>query len=71
MGAVSKMYTPDTLAVMAIKAGNDILLMPSDLEVAVNGIISAVKNGEISEKRINESVKRILELKEIRLGDVH
>ena len=71
MGAVSKMYTPDTLAVMAIKAGNDILLMPSDLEVAINGIISAVENGEISEAGIDESVKRILELKEIKLGDVH
>ena len=67
MGAVSKMYTPDVLAVMAIKAGNDILLMPSDLEVAVNGIISAIENGEISEARIDESVKRILELKAERL----
>ena len=28
------------------------------VEVAVNGIISAGENGEISEKRINESVKR-------------
>lgn len=71
MGAVSKMYTADELAVIAVKAGNDILLMPSDLKLAVDGILNAIKNGEITEERIDESVKRILELKSIRLGNVH
>lgn len=75
MGAVTEMYSVDELTVMAIQAGNDILLMPSDLELTVNGILNAIENGEITEKRINESVKRILELKsfrlKLRLEDVH
>lgn len=71
MGAVTEMYSTDELAVMAIKAGNDILLMPADLEIAINGVLKAIENGEISEARIDESVKRILELKEFRLWDVH
>lgn len=67
MGAVSKQYTPDELAVKAIKAGNDILLMPADLKLAINGITKAVESGEITEERINESVRKILEVKEKRL----
>ncbi|MBQ8299048.1 MAG: glycoside hydrolase family 3 protein [Clostridia bacterium] len=67
MGAVSKSYDVDELAVMAVKAGNDILLMPSDLELAVNGIKKAIEEGEITEERINESVRKILEVKEKRL----
>ena len=71
MGAVTEMYSTDELTVMAIKAGNDILLMPADLEIAINGILDAIENSEITEERINESVKRILELKSLRLRDVH
>ena len=75
MGAVSQMYSADELAVIAIHAGNDILLMPSNLELAVDGILNAIEKGEITEERINESVKRILELKsfrlKLRLEDVH
>lgn len=67
MGAVADMYEPGELAVMAVKAGNDILLMPADLEAAVTGLEEAVRNGDITEERINESVKRILELKSERL----
>lgn len=63
MGAVSKLYDADELAVMAVKAGNDILLMPSDLELAVNGIKNAIEEGEITEERIDESVRKILETK--------
>lgn len=67
MGAVSNLYTADELAVMAIKAGNDILLMPADLKLAVDGIRKAVESGEINEERINESVRKILEVKSKRL----
>ena len=67
MGAVSNLYTADELAVMAIKAGNDILLMPADLKLAVDGIRKAVESGEINEERINESVRKIIEVKSKRL----
>ncbi|MBQ9097014.1 MAG: glycoside hydrolase family 3 protein [Clostridia bacterium] len=63
MGAVANMYEPGDLAVKAVKAGVDILLMPMRLRLAAAGIEEAVLNGEISEQRINESVRKILELK--------
>ena len=50
-------------AVDAVKAGNDVLLWPTDLDGAFQGIINAVRRGELTESRINESVRRILEMK--------
>ena len=47
-------------AVDAIKAGNDMLLLPSDLDGAYNGLLNAVRSGEISEKRLDESVLKVL-----------
>jgi beta-N-acetylhexosaminidase len=50
-------------AVDTVKAGNDMLLLFSDLDGAYNGLLDAVRKGEISEKRIDESVLKILEAK--------
>src|SRR5215831_8351228 len=50
-------------AVDAVKAGDDVLLWPTDVDGAVRGIVSAVRSGEIAESRIDASVKRILEMK--------
>jgi beta-N-acetylhexosaminidase len=50
-------------AVDAIKAGADVLMVPSDIEAAFQAILAAVHNSEISESRIDESVRRILEIK--------
>lgn len=63
MAAVTDVYSSDAAAAAAVKAGVDIILMPDDLESAVNGILSAVENGELTEERIDESVKRILTVK--------
>lgn len=63
MGAVSNTYGADRAAVLAFKAGNDILLMPQNFHSAANGILQAVKNGEITEARINESLYRIVKTK--------
>lgn len=63
MGAVADYYTPEEAAVKALLAGNDMILMPTDLDRAYSGILTAVQNGEISEDRIDESVRRILILK--------
>lgn len=49
--------------VETIKAGNDIALQPSDVGAAYNGLLDAVKRGEISRARIDESVRKILEMK--------
>lgn len=63
MEAITKYFSPGEAAVMTIQAGTDIVLMPNDLSDAVNGVLSAVKNGKLSEARINESVYRILHAK--------
>ncbi len=63
MGAVTNVYTNKEIAVMAIKAGNDILLMPKDIEEAANAIMEAVGSGEITQSRIDESVRKILKVK--------
>lgn len=63
MGAISKHYGSAGAAVLAIKAGVDIVLMPSNIRDAVGGVIDAVRTGEIPESRIDESVRRIFALK--------
>ncbi len=50
-------------AVAAVKAGNDMLLIPSNLEGSYNGLLQAVRGGEIPESRIDESVLKILRAK--------
>ncbi|MCM1057314.1 MAG: glycoside hydrolase family 3 [Firmicutes bacterium] len=64
MKAVTDYYDSGQAAVLAIQAGVDILLCPQDLEAAANALINAVETGAISEERLNESVLRILRLKE-------
>jgi beta-N-acetylhexosaminidase len=51
-------------AVEAIKAGVDVLMIPQDIEATFNSIVAAVRTGEISEARIDESVRKILAMKE-------
>lgn len=63
MGAITLKYSPAEAAVASVKAGTDIILLPADLKKAVDGIVRAVRKGEISEKRIDESVRRILSFK--------
>ncbi|MEZ5070394.1 MAG: glycoside hydrolase family 3 N-terminal domain-containing protein [Bacteroidales bacterium] len=63
MGAVSQEFEPGEREVEAVKAGNDILLMPSDVPEAIAAIKRAVRKGEISEERIDASCRRILEAK--------
>lgn len=68
MGAIMTNYSPDTAAVNAVLAGVDLLLMPTDFPSAYQGVLNAVYNGEISEDRINESVRKIIQVKnEIRI----
>lgn len=50
-------------SVTAFKAGADILLNPPNVPKAYNAVINAVRTGEISKERLNQSVSRILELK--------
>lgn len=63
MGAIVDYYPDGEAAVKAVEAGVDIVLMPADLQAAYEGLCTAVEDGEISEKRLDESVERILSLK--------
>jgi beta-N-acetylhexosaminidase len=67
MGALSAYGTSGQLAVRAVKAGVDLLLMPPKPAGAVMGLLKAVRNDQISVHRIDQSVTRILRLKD-RLG---
>jgi len=50
-------------AVAAVQAGNDMILIPGDLDGAYNGLLDAVKHGEIQQARIDQSVLKILRMK--------
>lgn len=64
MKAVTDSYGSGQAAVLAVQAGVDILLCPANLEEAVGALLDAVETGVIPEERLNESVLRILRLKE-------
>ncbi|WP_295152113.1 glycoside hydrolase family 3 protein [uncultured Ruminococcus sp.] len=64
MNTITDLYSPSEAAVLSIKAGADIILMPDDLDAAFKGVTDAVRSGDIAESRIDESVMRILKLKE-------
>lgn len=66
MKAISGHYTDAQVALQAIEAGVDMLLCPMDLDESIRAIVSAVESGELPESRIDESVLRILRLKENR-----
>ncbi len=63
MQAITKFYEDEEAAVLAVQAGNDMILTPKNLKKAFNGILAAVEEGEIEEKELDESVKRILSVK--------
>ena len=64
MGAITEQYAPAEAAIRALNAGCDILLMPDGLTEAFDGVVAAVENGTVSEERLNESVARILRVKQ-------
>jgi beta-N-acetylhexosaminidase len=69
MQGLTRLYDPQKgsptarAAVDAVKAGCDVIMVPTDLDGAFRAIIEAVRRGEISESRIDESVRKILEMK--------
>jgi beta-N-acetylhexosaminidase len=48
---------------LAIAAGNDILLMPSDIPGAIDAVVAGVREGRFTQARIDSSVRRVLEIK--------
>ena len=60
---IVKNYSAADAAVKAIQAGADLLLEPDDLDAAYEGVLKAVKKGDITEDRLDESIYRILRVK--------
>src|SRR5437868_3039709 len=67
MGAIVKGFGPADASVRAFEAGADVVLMPPDAESAINAVVAAVRHGRISQKRIDQSLNRVLTAK-VRLG---
>ena len=63
MGAITNEYSKKDATLMCIKAGADMILMPPSPKDAFDAIYAAVQSGEITEERINESVRKILKVK--------
>lgn len=64
MQGVRTKYGDDRVPVLALKAGADQLLFPPNIDVAYHGVLAAVRSGEITEERLDESVLRILRIKD-------
>jgi len=60
MQGATATYPPDVAPVRAFLAGADQLLVPPQMDTAYNAVLAAVRSGEISKKRLDESVYRIL-----------
>src|SRR5436853_797410 len=66
MGGISNTYNLAQAAVLAVKAGTDLLLGPrglADTQNMIYGLHQAVMNGQLSQAQIDASVARILEMK--------
>lgn len=67
MGGITTLYSPVEAAMRAVEAGVDMILLPPEPKQVIEALACAVRSGQISEARIDVSVKRILEAK-ARLG---
>lgn len=61
--ALTEQYTEGEAAVLAVQAGADMLLEPSDVDVVYRALFQAVSDGKLTEQRIDDSVQRILTAK--------
>ena len=61
--AITNYYGADEAAVLALRAGCDMIYAPENFETAYNGVLEAVQNGTISEERVNDSLRRIYRIK--------
>ena len=65
MAGLTHIYAKDIgrAAVESFKAGNDMLIIPANLDASFRSMLQAVRSGEISRERLDYSVRKILELK--------
>jgi beta-N-acetylhexosaminidase len=65
MAGLTRLYANDIgrAAVESFLAGNDMLIIPPNLDAGYHSMLEAVRSGEISRQRLDQSVRKILELK--------
>ena len=65
MAGLTRLYAAHIgrAAVDAFKAGNDVLLIPADLDASFRAMVEAVRSGEIPSAQLDASVLKILEAK--------
>ena len=65
MAGLTRLYAKDVgrAAVESFQAGNDMLVIPADLDASYRAVLQAVRSGEIDRQRLDQSVRKILELK--------
>lgn len=63
MEGIGKGYTTEQSSVLAVKAGDEILLKPSDPTRAIDAVLAAVERGEIPRAHIDSAARHVLELK--------
>jgi beta-N-acetylhexosaminidase len=65
MGGLTRLYIKGIgrASVDAFKAGSDMLIVPPDIDGSYRAMVRAVRTGEISRERLDESVRKVLELK--------
>jgi beta-N-acetylhexosaminidase len=65
MAGLTRLYAANIgrAAVDAFKAGSDLLIIPADLEASYKSMLDAVKTGEISQERVDQSVLKLLKAK--------
>jgi beta-N-acetylhexosaminidase len=64
MQGVTSLFSQSEAAARAVEAGADVILMPLDPEACIRGVLAAVKSGRIPQRRIDESVAKLLAAKQ-------
>ena len=64
MAAVDRLYPRGEASVRAVQAGADVIVMPRDVGQAIDALVRAVRSGRLTESRIDDSVIKLLDLKE-------
>jgi beta-N-acetylhexosaminidase len=70
MGGITDHFDPGEAAVRAIEAGEDMVLMSPDIDAAIHAVKEAVRSGRLTQTRIDQSVRRILDAKTFAGSDV-